>query len=112
MNSFETIVRSFDDGQVIVASHNADTVQAAQKLHGEVGSKIKVSFAQLLGLADHLTWKVNSQKFTVYKYLPWAKTEVMIAYMIRRAEELNQMRYPLDTQYALLRHELMYRLTN
>lgn len=112
MKSFETIVRSFDDGEVIVATHNGDTVQAAQNLYSEVGGKIKVSFAQLLGLADHLTWKVNSQKYTVYKYLPWAKTEVMIAYMIRRAEELNQMRYPLDTQYELLKHELKYRLVN
>ena len=33
-----------------------------------------MSYAQLLGLADHLTWKVNADKFTVYKYLPWAKT--------------------------------------
>jgi hypothetical protein len=74
MNSFETIVKSFDDGEVIVATHNADTVEVAQKVHSESGSKIKVSFAQLLGLADHLTWKVNADKFTVYKYLPWAKT--------------------------------------
>ena len=36
----------------------------------------------------------------------------MIAYMIRRAEELNQMRYPLDTQYALLSHEIKWRLVN
>lgn len=86
MNSFEAIIRSFQDGEVIVASHNGDTVQEVQKLHQEVGSKIKVSFAQLLGLADHLTWKVNAENYTVYKYLPWAKTEVMIAYMIRRAE--------------------------
>ena len=30
----------------------------------------------------------------------------MIPYMIRRAQELNQMKYPLDIQYQLLRHEL------
>lgn len=33
MKSFETIVRSFDDGEVIVATHNGDTVQAAQNLY-------------------------------------------------------------------------------
>lgn len=73
---------------------------------------MRLGFAQLLGLADHLTWKINSDKYRVYKYLPWAKTEVMIAYMIRRAEELSQMRYPLETQYGLLKHELKARYLN
>ena len=104
MKSFETIVKNFHDGEVIVATHNVSTVEATQKVYQDSRSKMKLSFAQLLGLADHQTWKVNSQNYTVYKYLPWAKTEVMIAYMIRRAQELNQMRYPLDTQYALLAH--------
>jgi proline dehydrogenase len=115
MNSFETIVNSFnslEDGEVIVATHNINTVEATQKVYKESNSKLRVCYGQLLGLADHLTWKLKSEGFRVYKYLPWAETEVMIAYMIRRAEELNQMRYPLDTQYALLSHELKWRLVN
>lgn len=46
----------------------------------------------------------------MYKYLPWAETEVMVPYMIRRAQELNQMKYPLDIQYDLLKHELWQRI--
>ena len=49
-------------------------------------SKVRVSYAQLLGLADHLTFKAKEDNFRVYKYLPWAKVNVMIPYMIRRAE--------------------------
>ena len=70
---------------------------------------MKVSYAQLLGLADHLTWKLKHDGMTVYKLLPWAKTDVMIAYMIRRAIELKQMGYPLDTQSTLLKNELKSR---
>ncbi len=69
-----------------------------------------MSFAQLYGLADHLTWQLKEQNHQVYKYLPWAETPVMIAYMIRRAEELSQMKYPLDMQYELLKDELRARL--
>ena len=58
-----------------------------------------ISFAQLMGLADHLTYDLKNQGHKVYKYLPWAQTEVMVPYMIRRAQELNQMKYPLDIQY-------------
>jgi hypothetical protein len=34
----------------------------------------------------------------------------MIPYMIRRAQELNQMKYPLDIQFTLLTHEIKTRL--
>ena len=63
-----------------------------------------MAFAQLLGLADHLTWKLKHEGVTVYKLLPYAKTDVMIAYMIRRAIQLKQMGYPLDTQAKLLKN--------
>ena len=42
----------------------------------------------------------------VYKLLPWAQTQVMVGYMIRRAEELSQMNYPLEIQHFLLMNEL------
>lgn len=57
-----------------------------------------------MGLADHLTFKSKLDGFRVYKLLPWAKVDVMMGYMIRRAQELSQMRYPLDTQFELLKH--------
>lgn len=71
---------------------------------------MKINFAQLFGLGDHLTLLLKRERENVYKLLPWAETQVMIPYMIRRAEELSQMRYPLDTQSALLRHELFHRI--
>ena len=33
----------------------------------------------------------------------------MVPYMIRRAQELNQMKYPLDIQFTLLTHEMKLR---
>ena len=103
------MISSFENGEVVVATHNADTVYDTATMHSELGSKMKISYAQLLGLADHLTYQIKKDGFTVYKYLPWATTKVMVAYMIRRAIELSQMRYPLDTQYQLLKHELKSR---
>lgn len=93
----------------MVATHNQDTIDEAIKIQNENQAGITVSFAQLLGLADHVTWHLKSQQLKVYKYLPWAETEVMVPYMIRRAQELNQMKYPLDIQYSLLKHELASR---
>jgi hypothetical protein len=71
-----------------------------------------MSCAQLLGLADHLTFKSKIDGYKVYKYMPWASAEVMVAYMIRRAEELSQMNYPLDIQFKLLLHEVKSRIVS
>lgn len=110
LKSFEMMIKNFSEGEVIVATHNIDTVYSTQKIFSESGNNIRVSYAQLLGLADHLTFKAKEDNFRVYKYLPWAKVNVMIPYMIRRAEELSQMKYPLDAQYDLLKHELKSRI--
>ena len=94
---------------MVVATHNQDTILETAKICKEVNGSLSVSYAQLLGLADHLTFKSKIDGFRVYKYLPWAKVDVMIGYMIRRAEELSQMKYPLDAQFELLQHELKTR---
>ena len=94
---------------MVVATHSEDTINQTAAIYKEIDGKIKICYAQLMGLADHLTYKARNDGYLVYKLLPWAKTEVMVDYMIRRAIELNQMRYPLDTQYLLLKHELKCR---
>lgn len=71
----------------MVATHNQDTIMDTAQISKQVNSaEMRVSYAQLLGLADHLTFKSKLDGFRVYKYLPWAKAEVMISYIIRRAE--------------------------
>ena len=57
MKSFEMMVKSFDHGEIVVASHNIDTVYDTGNIYRESGSQMRVSYAQLLGLADHLTFK-------------------------------------------------------
>ena len=69
-----------------------------------------MNFAQLLGLANHLTWQLKCEGRSVYKLVPWGETEVMMAFVYRRAQELNLMSSPLDIQYDLLKHELFSRL--
>lgn len=110
ITNFRNMVQNVREGEVVVATHNQSTIEETILIASQTEKPPTVSFAQLLGLADHLTWYLKSQGHPVYKYLPWAETEVMVPYMIRRAQELNQMKYPLDIQYQLLKHELKMRL--
>jgi proline dehydrogenase len=99
LTNFRNMVEQVKEGEVVVATHNQSTIEETLVIKSRTENPLTVSFAQLLGLADHLTWYLKNQNHPVYKYLPWAETEVMVPYMIRRAQELNQMKYPLDIQY-------------
>ena len=66
------IQSGFTKGEIIVASHNSDTINETLQIAQKSDMKIRLSYAQLLGLADHLTFKMNSEGFRVYKLLPWA----------------------------------------
>lgn len=110
LGNFAKIVHSGVRGEVFLAGHNEQTISALLSILDSSQPTLRVNFAQLLGLGDHLTFLLKQQRQSVYKLVPWASTERMVPYLIRRSEELSQMRYPLDTQAALLRHELLYRL--
>ena len=70
--NFKAILENFSEGEVVVATHNQDTINDALLIRQAHSHPPTVSFAQLLGLADHLTFQLKAQNLPVYKYLPWA----------------------------------------
>jgi hypothetical protein len=54
-------------------------------LKEKASPSIEIRFAQLFGLGDHLTYMLKDRSERVYKLLPYAETEVMVGYLIRRA---------------------------
>ena len=98
------------DSEMIIASHNHDTILEIQSFMESNLNGCKLEFAQLQGLADHLTILLHKKGYHVYKYLPFGATETIVPYLIRRAQELSQMRYPLVLQYELIVDELRTRL--
>ena len=47
----------------------------------------RIYFAQLLGMADHLTFTLAAEGFKAYKYVPYGPVEEVLPYLIRRAQE-------------------------
>ena len=127
--------RRFPEVNVVLASHNLDTVQKAMEIRksqcqrGEEG--VPMVYAQLMGMADHVSGKLIEARKTAgretatervtekaketdtpsaYKYLVWGTVSECLKYLLRRAEENRDAVTRTEESLVALRVELSRRL--
>lgn len=109
----------FPRADVVLATHNQESVQSAQTLrneqlkNGEV--PVRLAYAQLQGMADEISCKLiensrasASEKMPAvdvprtFKYVPWGTTSECLHYLLRRADEnKDAMSRTVDTRKAM-----------
>ncbi|XP_027358818.1 proline dehydrogenase 2, mitochondrial-like [Abrus precatorius] len=100
-------------GSVVLATHNIESGQlAAAKAH-EVGiGKVnhKLEFAQLYGMSEALSFGLSNAGFQVSKYMPFGPVDMVMPYLLRRAEENRGLLAASGFDRQLMRKELGRRL--
>ncbi|XP_065324150.1 hydroxyproline dehydrogenase-like isoform X2 [Gordionus sp. m RMFG-2023] len=100
----------------MIASHNITSINSALKKMKDLNISLddyRVSFAQLYGMCDYLTYflvKNSASKLLVYKNLPYGSVESVIPYLLRRARENFTVFIRLSFEKKYLRRELRNRL--
>jgi proline dehydrogenase len=69
----------------------------------------RVTFSQLLGMSDNLTFNLAAGGYLSSKYLPYGEVEKAIPYLIRRAEENSSVAGQVSSETKYLRQELTRR---
>ena len=74
---------------VLFGTHNEESLVQITERVRRMDPKITddVAFAQLLGMADHLTFPLAAAGFNAYKYVPYGDVRETIFYLQRRALE-------------------------
>lgn len=111
----ETITRIArgDDIEIMIASHNQNSVELAVKTMNELKlpPSVGVYFGQLLGMSDHLTFSLGENGYQAYKYVPYGKVNEVMPYLIRRAQENSDALSGAATELKMTNQEIIRRLT-
>ncbi|KAJ8415312.1 hypothetical protein AAFF_G00422920 [Aldrovandia affinis] len=100
---------------VMVASHNEDTVKFTIQRMNEMGlspTEKKVYFGQLLGMCDQISFPLAQAGFPVYKYVPYGPVNEVIPYLSRRAQENRGIMKGSQRERVLLWEEIKRRLAS
>lgn len=97
---------------VCIATHNEHSsllgTQLLNKYHLPKADW-KVSFSQLLGMSDHISFNLSNSGYKVSKYVPYGPVLSVIPYLTRRAQENSGMAGQMGRELALIEAEIKRR---
>ncbi|KAA2243758.1 proline dehydrogenase [Chitinophaga agrisoli] len=101
-----------DQMAVVIGTHNEQSCMLAASLLDQKGLPHQhphVSFSQLLGMSDNITFNLAHAGYHVSKYLPYGPVKDVMPYLIRRAQENTSIAGQMGRELGLIRKELKRR---
>lgn len=97
---------------LMCGSHNEYSNQYLTVLmekHSLNANDPRVWFAQLMGMSDNISFNLARAGYNVAKYVPYGPVELVMPYLIRRAEENTSVAGQSSRELTLIRKELVRR---
>lgn len=105
-------LRNLDRVAVVAGTHNESSVLLLARLMAEAGIKpndSRISFAQLLGMSDHISYNLAARGYHVAKYVPYGPVADLLPYLTRRAQENSSVAGQSSRELKLLSDEMRRR---
>lgn len=113
---YDTAIRfcldRLNDLGLFIGTHNEDSCMLAAQLLHEKGiphDHPGVSFSQLYGMSDNITFNLAHAGYRVSKYLPYGPVKDVVPYLIRRAQENTSIAGAMGRELGLIRSEMKRR---
>ena len=108
----EFCLDNIDQIHLFVGTHNADsTMLVCEKMaaRGIPNDDPRVSFSQLLGMSDQITFNLAANGYNIAKYVPYGPIREEMPYLIRRAKENTSVAGQTSRELELIRIETQRR---
>eukprot|EP00529_Nitzschia_sp_RCC80_P010534 CAMPEP_0113484784 /NCGR_PEP_ID=MMETSP0014_2-20120614/24145_1 /TAXON_ID=2857 /ORGANISM="Nitzschia sp." /LENGTH=633 /DNA_ID=CAMNT_0000378407 /DNA_START=243 /DNA_END=2141 /DNA_ORIENTATION=- /assembly_acc=CAM_ASM_000159 len=76
--------------ELMCATHNQASIENAIEAMNRLGvdrNNSTICFAQLLGMADHLSFNLGKCGYRIFKYVPYGEVHETMEYLLRRVQE-------------------------
>lgn len=113
-NAVEICLQNLNIVSFCLASHNeSSTLKLAQHMKEKnlPCDHPHISFAQLYGMSDHISYNLAKENYTTLKYIPYGPVSDVIPYLMRRAEENVSMTGQMGRELQYLQEEIKRRKT-
>lgn len=108
-NGISNILSKLNKGsQVIIASHNLQSISHLNEVYRTYDVKGEVIVAQLLGMGENASWLAHNYGFKSAKYVPYGDLDILLPYLFRRAEE-SSIVSKIKVQNELINNEFISR---
>ncbi|KAK6109887.1 Proline dehydrogenase family protein [Brugia pahangi] len=108
----ESQERSPGSISVMAATHNEQSTKNVVEMMREANispSSETVSFAQLYGMCDQISYSLGNAGYSVYKYVPYGPIDKVLPYLSRRAQENASVLGKIRREVGLMSRELLRR---
>lgn len=116
MHSLEEIKKKPGFVNIMVASHNEDTIRFAIEKMDEFGIRPNdnyICFGQLYGMCDFISFYLGESGYSAFKYVPYGPVEEVLPYLSRRMTENGKGLFEkLDKEKKLIATEIKRRFDN
>jgi proline dehydrogenase len=111
-NAIRAVFENIDCCGLVVGSHNEASTLLTTALMKEKGIEPgdpRISFAQLFGMSDQITYNLAAQSYNAIKLIPYGPIRDVLPYLIRRAEENTSVAGQTGRELILITKELKRR---
>ncbi len=111
-SAIKICMQNLNTVSVCVATHNESSTMFSVNMSLEMGLKPddkRLSFAQLMGMSDHISFNLAHSGFNVSKYVPYGPIKKVMPYLIRRAEENTSIAGQTLRELSLIKEEILNR---
>ena len=74
------------------------------------GDSSNISFGQLLGMCEYVSFSLGAARISVHKYVPYGPVLEVVPYLIRRAQENSDILGGVGKELRLIQQEISRRL--